>query len=235
MHINYTDTSPSMDGQSTTTSDDIDIPERPVPNHQDHRNQEDPTGSSSEEVPVGRLVNNGSSATHALPMSLSHRLFQMARSSAQSSSVAGSCAPRSIPTRYHITTSTPELRRRQIESQAKNVRLKISKFQLGVWYRRTDLLPSQGRAFSVEYERDFDQSGVAYMHLVYEYGLIRINVSDNFLSISDELTLLPQIIPKVNQDIRYFISVKSTTIHNLGIGHDELGQPCESSSSRCIL
>jgi len=73
-----------------------------------------------------------------------------------------------------------KIRRRQIEAQAKCVCLKVSKVELGVWYRQTGALPSQGRTFSIEYERDFLRNGVAYMHLAYEHGLIPIDVSTNF-------------------------------------------------------
>jgi len=119
-----------------------DNPERLVPNHQEYPSQtRDLTvGSHSPEVqvPVGCLIDDGPSATTP---SLWQRLLQISRSSTQSGLVVGDCAPRPIPTSYQITISTPEMRHRQIEAQAKHVHLKVSKVQLGVWYRQTGALP----------------------------------------------------------------------------------------------
>jgi hypothetical protein len=171
----YTSTTPSTDSQSVSEDSEC-----VTPNHQESRNCDPTAGSHLPEVPVGRLIDYGPSETHSLTPSLWQRLFQMARSSPQSSLVASSCAPRSIPTSYQSTISTPEMRRRQVETQAKHVRIEVSKVQLGVWYRQTGMLLSQGRTFSIEYERDFLRDELAYIHLVYDHGLIRIDVSDNY-------------------------------------------------------
>jgi hypothetical protein len=231
MLINYTSTTPSTDDQSVSEDSEC-----VTPNDQECRNRNPTAGSHSPEVPIGRLIDDGSSETHSLTTSLWQRLFQMARSSPQSSLVASSCASRSIPTRHQITINTSEIRRRQIEEQAKHVRIKVSKLQLGVWYWQTDALPSQGRTFSIEYERDFLRNGLAYIRLAYEHGLIRIDVSDNFRPTSDATDAsVSQIIRKINEDRKYFISVKFSSIRNLGIGYDEFRQPCECSLSRSIV
>jgi hypothetical protein len=180
MQIN--DTTTPDGGQPT--SDALENPEHPVPNDPEYQSPDPITGSRSAECRPrtlsSRLINDGSSAPHVSTPSLWQRLLQMVRSSPQSSLVVRNCAPCSISSPYQITMSTRAIRRRQIEGQAKQVRLKVAKVQLGVWYRRQDALPSQGRTFSIEYERDFLQNGVAYIHLVYEYGLVRIDVSGNF-------------------------------------------------------
>jgi len=65
------------------------------------------------------------------------------------------------------------------------------------------------------------------MHLAYGHGLIHIDVSSNFRPAPDATNAsVTQIIRKVNEDMRYFISVKFSSICNLGLGYDEFGKPC---------
>jgi RNA-dependent RNA polymerase len=70
-----------------------------------------------------------------------------------------------------------EKQRKAIESQAGQVRLRVAKVQFGVWYRRPKSPPNHGRAFSIEYEHDFLSQSEAYISVVYEHKLIRIEVS----------------------------------------------------------
>jgi RNA-dependent RNA polymerase len=69
-----------------------------------------------------------------------------------------------------------EKQRKTIESQARQVRLRIAKVQFGVWYRQPNSPPNHGRAFSIEYEHDFLSQSEAYISVVYEHKLIRIEV-----------------------------------------------------------
>ena len=179
MLIKSTSTTPEIDSNSTLGS-----PESLVSADLEYQNHP-AAGSRSAEYPISQLIDDGSSLPHVPTNGLSQRLFDMARSSPLSTLVVGSCARRST---HPITMSTRAIRRRQIENQAKHVRLKVAKVQLGVWYRQPDALPDQGRSFSIEYERDFLRNGVAYIHIVYEHDLFRIDVSRNFDLLLVQLT-----------------------------------------------
>ena len=221
MIIKYTSTT-EIDSKSTP-----DNPESLDSDDLEYRNQDPATGSHSAECPIGRIIDDGSSPPHVPTNGLYQRLFMMARSSPQSNLVVGSCAPRFT---RPITMSTRATGRRQTENQAKHVRLKVAKVQLGVWYRQPDALPDQGRSFSIEYERDFPRNGVAYIHIVYELGLFRINVSGNFRPTDNATDVsVVQTMKQRGEEIWYFISVKFSSIRNLGVGYDEFGQPCEYS------
>ena len=63
-----------------------------------------------------------------------------------------------------------------IDSQARQVCSRIAKVQFGVWYRQPNSPPNHGRAFSIEYERDFLSQSQAYISVVYEHKLVRIEV-----------------------------------------------------------
>ena len=216
MLINYTSTTPEIDSDST-----LDSPEGLVSADLEYMNHP-AAGSRSSECP---LIDDRPSPPHVPTNGLYQRLFEMARSSPQSSLVVGSCALRSA---HPITMSTRAIRRKQIENQAEHVRLKVTKVQLGVWYRKPDALPDQGRSFSIEHERDFSRDGVAYIHVVYEPGLFRIDVSGAFLPTANATDVsVVQIIKQRSEGIWYFISVKFSSIRNLGVGYDEFEQPCE--------
>lgn len=225
MIIKSTPTTPETDSKSTPDS-----PERLDSDVLEYRNQDPATGSHSAECPIGRIIDDGSSPPHVPTNDLYQRLFIMARSSPQSSLVVGSRAPRSA---HPITMNTRAIGRRQIENQAKHVRLKVSKVQLGVWHRQPDALPDQGRSFSIEYERDFPRHGVAYIQIVYEIGLFRISVSGIFrLTATATDVSVVQTIKQRSEEMWYFVSVKFSSIRNLGVGYDEFGQPCEYSFCR---
>jgi RNA-dependent RNA polymerase len=68
-----------------------------------------------------------------------------------------------------------EKQRKTIESQTGEA-LRIAKVQFGVWYRQPNSPPNHGRAFSIEYEHDFLSQSEAYISVVYEHKLIRIEV-----------------------------------------------------------
>jgi hypothetical protein len=128
LHANHShSTTPSVDDQST--SDNLDNPEHPVPNYQEHRTRDLTVRSHSPQVqvPVRRLIDDGPSATTLVYDK--RQIARSSRTSTQSGPVVGNCSPRSISTSYHITICTLEIRRRQIKSQATHVRLKVSKFQ----------------------------------------------------------------------------------------------------------
>jgi hypothetical protein len=137
LHANHsTSTTPSVDDQST--SDNLDNPEHPVPNYQEHRTRDLTVRSHSPQVqvPVRRLIDDGPSATTLVYDK--RQIARSSRTSTQSGPVVGNCSPRSISTSYHITICTLEIRRRQIKSQATHVRLKVSAVQLGVWYSQSE-------------------------------------------------------------------------------------------------
>ena len=69
-----------------------------------------------------------------------------------------------------------EKQRNSIESHARQVYLRIAKVQFGVWYRQPNSPPNHGRAFSIEYENNFLSQSEAYISVVYEHKLIRIEV-----------------------------------------------------------
>lgn len=78
--------------------------------------------------------------------------------------------------------------RTQIEERAHSVRLRIAKVQFGVWYKPSNS-PGAGRSFSIEYERDFISQSAAYLYVVYEHKLIRVDVCATLLSAQSRLHL----------------------------------------------
>jgi len=72
--------------------------------------------------------------------------------------------------------------RTQIEQRAREVRLRIAKVQFGVWFHPPNS-PGSGRSFSVEHERDFIRNSAAYLYVVYEHKLIRIDASVTLLPV----------------------------------------------------
>jgi RNA-dependent RNA polymerase len=74
-----------------------------------------------------------------------------------------------------------EKERQSIENQARAAHLRLARVQFGVWHRPLKSPPNQGRAFSIEYERDFLSKSAAYIYVVYEHKLIRIDVSPTLL------------------------------------------------------
>ena len=141
-------------------------------------------GFRSYEESASQQVHNGSAALRVPPTSLWQRLFQITRYSPENNLV--SRTPRPVSSHRQLCLDTQRIiyddseqdkRRNEIDERAKQVCPKISNVQFGVWSRRPDVLQSQGRTFSIEYERDFLRDGVASIDLIYERSLIRINVS----------------------------------------------------------
>ena len=74
-----------------------------------------------------------------------------------------------------------EKKRKIIEDQAREARLRVARVQFGLWHRPLNTPRNQGRAFSIEYERDFLSQSAAYIYVVYEHKVIRIDVSHTLL------------------------------------------------------
>ena len=123
----------------------------------------------------------------------------------------------------------------QKQDYCSQVRLRIAHVQIGVWYKDPNGPPQQGRAFSIEYQREFLRQSAAYITVVYEYGHIRIDVSA--LSVGACITDVysPQIGQRETEEENFLILVKFKRIRKLGIGYDEFGQPCASFQHRfCV-
>ncbi|KAH9989066.1 RNA dependent RNA polymerase-domain-containing protein [Russula compacta] len=190
MQIHYTNAYPDVDGQSTNSA--LDHLELLSPNGPEDQDGVSTSGSSSTEGPIGQVPSNGPSMLRAPTPSLCQRLSHVAGDSTRNVDHEGA------------------KQREQIEDEARQVSLNITNIQVGVWYRRADALPSQGRTFSIEYERYFLRNGEACIYLDHMYGLICIHM-----------------MPQANEEMemRRFISVKFSSIRNLGIGYDEFNQP----------
>jgi RNA-dependent RNA polymerase len=121
----------------------------------------------------------------------------------------------------------------QKQDYCSQVRLRIAHIQIGVWHRDPNAPPNQGRAFSIEYQREFLRQSAAYLTVVYEHSLIRIDVST--LSVDDACitNVYPtQIGQRETEEENFLILVKFSRIRKLGIGYDEFGQPCASFQHR---
>ena len=112
----------------------------------------------------------------------------------------------------------------QRKDYASQVRLRIANVQIGVWHRNPK---DQSRAFSVEYDREFLQHSAAYITVVYEHSLIRIEVSAAF-SLDAHITdrYPAQMGQRETEEDCFLILIKYTSIKKLGMGYDEWGQPC---------
>jgi RNA-dependent RNA polymerase len=124
-----------------------------------------------------------------------------------------------------------EKQRETIENQTRPA-LRITKVQFGVLYRKPKSPPNHGRAFSIEYERDFLSQSEAYVSVVYEHKLIRIEVgiTQSLAESRFYLTFYStQIGQRETEEYKYTISVKFSTIRKLGTGNDDFGQPGKHS------
>ncbi|KAI0284855.1 RNA dependent RNA polymerase-domain-containing protein, partial [Russula brevipes] len=97
--------------------------------------------------------------------------------------------------------------RGQIEESARRVRPRIASIQFGVWYKPSDS-PSQGRSFSVEYEREFLRNSAAYISVVYEHKIVHIDIGQ-----------------RETEETNFLILIKFSSIQKLGLGYDDCGQP----------
>jgi hypothetical protein len=67
--------------------------------------------------------------------------------------------------------------RKQTGDLARQVGSRVAQVQVGMWYKQENPPPNQERTFSVEYESVFLRHSVANISIMYEHGLIRIQVS----------------------------------------------------------
>lgn len=191
------------------------------------------------ESPAGRLHNG--TAILRVPAKLGSQLLRWDRESDDHSIVV--CGHPLRIFRAHDRKVPPDVRQTlekaryidpdqdklhtQKKDYASQVRLRIANIQFGVWYRDPNAPQGQRRAFSVEYEREFLRHSAAYITVVYEHGLIRIDVSVT-LSVDARITdVYPiQIGQRETEEDNFLILVRFTSIRKLGIGWDEFGQPC---------
>ncbi|KAI0045365.1 RdRP-domain-containing protein [Auriscalpium vulgare] len=82
-------------------------------------------------------------------------------------------------------------------------RLRIEKVQFGVWYKPPSSPASQGRAFSVEYQRDYLQKSAGYLEIVYEHKEILLELGE-----------------RMTEEQAYAVKVKFSSIRKMGIGFD---------------
>jgi RNA-dependent RNA polymerase len=63
-------------------------------------------------------------------------------------------------------------------------RIRVARVQFGVWYRPESQHPGgkvMDRIFSVEYERDYTEKSAAYVEIVYDHKLMKLEVRTNIL------------------------------------------------------
>ena len=213
------------------------------PNDRDNKGRKPNFQIEMGKSPVGG-VHNGKAALR-LPSKLGTRLLKWYRESEEHMIVVNQCPLRLFKTDNQVPLDVKQVLekalyidperdkiRTQIENRAHEVRLRIATVQLGVWYKPSNS-PDSGRSFSVEYERDFLRHSAAYLHVVYEHKLIRIDVSATLLPLQSQGSLkfpVTQIGQRETEEINYLILVKFSSIRKLGLGWDEFGQPCESPS-----
>jgi RNA-dependent RNA polymerase len=191
--------------------------------------------------PVGRIHNGA--ATLRVITHVGDRLLEWARESNKNNIVVHGRALRIFSVRRNIHTRVNETLekalyigpeqdkcRTQIEEEARLVHLRIAQVQFGVWYKPSNSLTNEGRAFSVEYERECLRQSAAYISVVYEHKLIHIHVSTTLLATNPQTFLTSRFIQigqRETEETNYMILVKFSCIRKLGLGYDEFGQPCE--------
>jgi RNA-dependent RNA polymerase len=170
------------------------------PNNKDNKGRKPNFEVVMGKSPAGRL-HNGRAALR-LPTTLGNRLLRWYRESDEHTFVVNGEPLRMfwsdnpvpldvkqvLEKALHIDPDH-EKKRTQIEERAREVRLRIAKVQFGVWYKPLDS-PSPGRSFSVEYERDFIHNSAAYLYVVYEHKLIRIDASATYSLLNHHFALV---------------------------------------------
>ena len=162
------------------------------PNHPDNKGRPPNFEIVMGKSPAGR-IHNGKAALR-LPTKLGSKLFKWYRESEEHRIVVNGGPLRLFRTDNPVRLDVKQVLekalyidpdqdkiRTQIEERTNQVRLRIAKVQFGVWFHPPDS-PDSGRSFSVEYERDFLRNSAAYLYVVYEHKLLRIDV---------RVTLLP--------------------------------------------
>jgi hypothetical protein len=139
------------------------------------------------ESPAGGL-HNGTGILR-VPTTLGNRLFQWSNDSGKNKILVKGRALRLFRTTRKVSQAKKQVlekalyvdpekekQRKDIESRARDARFRVAKIQFGVWHRQLNSPPTNGRAFSIEYERNFLSKSAAYISVVYEHKLIRIDV-----------------------------------------------------------
>jgi RNA-dependent RNA polymerase len=156
-------------------------------NHPDNKGRKPNFQVVMGESPAGR-IHNGKAALR-LPLKLGQKLFRWYRESEEHRIKVNGKPLKLFKTDNTVPPDIKQVlekalyidpdhdkRRNQVEDRAHQVRLRVAKVQFGVWYKQSDS-PGSGRSFSVEYERDFLRHSAAYLYVVYEHKLIRVEVS----------------------------------------------------------
>ena len=142
--------------------------------------------------PAGRIHNGR--AFLRLPVRLGQKLFRWYRDSEEHCIVVKGRPLKLFRSDNHVPADVKQVlekalyidpehdkRNTQLKDYAHSVRLRIAKVQFGVWYRPPNS-PVAGRSFSIEYEREFISQSAAYLYVVYEHKLIRVDVCATLLS-----------------------------------------------------
>jgi RNA-dependent RNA polymerase len=144
------------------------------------------------ESPAGR-IHNGTGILR-VPVRVGNQLLEWLRDSASNKILVKGRALRLFRTPRKVSPLVKqrldkafyigpenEKKRKIIEDQAREARLRVARVQFGLWHRSLNTPRNQGRAFSIEYERDFLSQSAAYIYVVYEHKVIRIDVSHTLL------------------------------------------------------
>ena len=163
------------------------------PKHPDNKGRKPNFEIVMGKSPAGR-IHNGKAALR-LPTKLGIKLFKWYRESEEHRIVVNGRPLRLFKTDNQVPLDVKQVLdkalyidpdqdkdRTQIEQRAREVRLRIAKVQFGVWFHPPNS-PGSGRSFSVEHERDFIRNSAAYLYVVYEHKLIRIDVSVTLLPV----------------------------------------------------
>ncbi|KAF8267887.1 RNA dependent RNA polymerase-domain-containing protein [Lactarius quietus] len=176
------------------------------------------------ESPAGRTHNG--TALLRVSVEVGRRLFRWLWESRNSTVVVGDSgrALRLFSTNHEVPPDVKyklekalyidprkEKERKEIEDEARQVRLRIAKVQFGVWYTQpeSNTLPNHGRTFSVEHEQEYLNQSAAYLNVVYERRLISIDIGQ-----------------RETEEVNYLIQVKFSNIRKLGTGIDPTDGPC---------
>ena len=173
------------------------------PNDRENKGRKPKFLVSMRKSPSGRM-HDGKAALR-LPTKLGSQLLKWYRESKKHRIVVNERSLRLNRTDNHVPSDVKQVLekalyvdpdkdklRTQTEDRAHEVRLRIAIVQFGVWYKASNS-PGTGRSFSIEYERNFLDQSAAYLFMVYEHKLIRIDVSATLLVW--DLRYLPGVPP----------------------------------------
>ncbi|KAI0318922.1 RdRP-domain-containing protein [Amylostereum chailletii] len=83
------------------------------------------------------------------------------------------------------------------------IRLRVAKVQFGVWYKSPHAPPGSSRVFSVEYEKDFQDRSAAYIEVVYDHKLMRVELGE-----------------RMTEELCQNVVLKFSSIRKMAIGFD---------------